>query len=142
MLESLAKLFNVTVSFFYGNPNELSESVAEYYATANAFRLPILAGISLELPYYREEEVIGYVEFPRFLFPGAKIIATVSSDLALPEEDIKEGDCCVVAFETRQENSAIVLIKEKEKIRLKRVSNLKQYSADIIGQVIGILKKL
>lgn len=117
----------------------------------NTITLPILADVPAGMPEYSERDVEQFVDFPRFLFPGADYVIRCIGDSLEP--NIRKGDYCVIRkmkepvdgrpMFVRTENGVCMKIVKKIKDGVRLVSLNKKYKPfvprelEIFGLIIG-----
>lgn len=117
----------------------------------NTVTLPILADVPAGMPEYSERDVEQFVDFPRFLFPGADYVIRCIGDSLEP--NIRKGDYCVIRkmkepldgrpMFVRTENGVCMKIVKKTKDGVRLVSLNPKYKPfvpselEIFGLIIG-----
>ena len=117
----------------------------------NTVTLPILADVPAGMPEYSDRDVEQFVDFPRFLFPGADYVIRCIGDSLEP--NIRKGDYCVIRkmkepldgrpMFVRTENGVCMKIVKKTKDGVRLVSLNPKYKPfvpselEIFGLIIG-----
>lgn len=159
MLEVMAKIFDVNTNFFYQDDSTnkaVMESLAAYGVDKNSNRVPIIRSLPSTLPEFDDSNVLGYVDLPRFLYPGTKFIVSAPNAIAT---NILKGDQCLIRPEQELIDKKIMLIKYDDEfivgivsqvngnIELNNVNNgktkqLKNENTKVIGEVLAICRSL
>ncbi|MBN1622705.1 MAG: helix-turn-helix domain-containing protein [Endomicrobiales bacterium] len=147
-LKKLAQALNKPITYFFDyaskdDPKEKSSySIAEESTSAygnNTLKLPIVSNIPEDLRQLGQDNILGYMEIPRFLFPGGKCIVQAANSKT-PE--ISDGDYCIIKTESPVLKNDIVLVKSGNSFYFQRIIKGKSTDLKLLGQVIGIIKKV
>lgn len=143
-LKKLAKILKRPVAYFReeGYTHQTAEPHAAYAPEKNAMRLPILASLPPSFPKWEEDDTVGFIDFPRFLFPRAALVLRIA-----------EGDLCILSADNQPIAGKLFLIKTRNALLLKTVKtvgrravkledpqDLKEGNYKIVGRVLGIIK--
>lgn len=159
MIEIIAKILDVNANFFYQEDSTnkaVMESLAAYGVDKNSNRIPIIRNLPITLPDYDDSCILGYIDLPRFLYPGAKIIVTAPNSLST---NIIKGDQCLIRPDEKIIDNKIMLIKcgseffvgvvkkENDYVELKNTEenksmHLKIEKVKAIGEVLAICRSL
>jgi transcriptional regulator with XRE-family HTH domain len=138
VLAALAGIFEVKPSFFYEDAS-VSEPRASYGPGTNTKRITIIEEIPLSFPEYRETDVAGYAELPRFIFPGAEFMIKAGDGFS-PGGAVSEGDYILVAPAGGEAGGGRIFYK-LEGIFFVGHPPKKPSHAEVLGKVVGIIKK-
>jgi transcriptional regulator with XRE-family HTH domain len=163
-LKKLSEALNKPIAYFFEYDQDeetgtkslrLVKEEAQAKHDSNSVRIAVLDKMPDTLPYFTNDDISGFIEFPRFMFPGAKFAALVSTDTYSPE--VMEGDYCIVKPESTFLNSKVMLVKVGQEFGIYKVSKGKTaelYASDSknnpsptkeykpIGEVVGTIKKI
>ncbi len=89
----------------------------------NTITLPILADVPAGLPEFSDRDVEQFVDFPRFLFPGADYIIRCIGDSLEPK--IHLGDYCVISKKKEAIYGRPMFVRTEDGVCMKIVKQVK-----------------
>lgn len=89
----------------------------------NTITLPILADVPAGLPEFSDRDVEQFVDFPRFLFPGADYIIRCTGDSLEP--NIHVGDYCVIRKMEEPVFGRAMFVRTEDGVCMKVVKQVK-----------------
>lgn len=89
----------------------------------NTITLPILADVPAGLPEFSDRDVEQFVDFPRFLFPGADYIIRCIGDSLEPK--IHLGDYCVISKKKEPIYGRPMFVRTEDGVCMKVVKQVK-----------------
>ncbi|MBN1823879.1 MAG: helix-turn-helix transcriptional regulator [Endomicrobiales bacterium] len=138
MIEVFSRIFDVQPSAIYSVTRQVAEEKA-VYGGENAVRVPILSVPGESFPFVAENEVEGYAEFPRFLFPGARFLIKLTA-VEIKTKDISRKDYCVLSTGGKQWSGGKVLVKSGRKFVVTESPSKEE--GEPVARVIGVLKSV
>lgn len=142
-LQKLSQALQKPRSYFYGEDAQVSETSPSYGSDSNSVRLPIFDMLPAGFPDYNNEDVIGFLALPRFLYPGAAF-AVQAKGSSITGKDMREGDYCIIKKDPKFSARRPLLIKSGSHFLIKTFNYKpnKSEKAVIIGRVTGILRQI
>ncbi|OGS35269.1 MAG: hypothetical protein A2293_07980 [Elusimicrobia bacterium RIFOXYB2_FULL_49_7] len=150
--DKLSNILDKPASYFV--EEEKAEKQVIPISEENIIRLPLVAKIPAGYPEFSEDEILEYIELPRFITRGAKYMIQCAGDSMEPEMRI--GDYCLIRPESEVINGKIMVMETPAGYQIKRVvkrdghvelhSDNKKYKVmkakdvRVVGQVVKIIK--
>lgn len=143
-IAKLSKILNRPLAYFRegGHAYRVNEPQAGYNTEKNTVRLPLFASLPRSYPRWKDEDTIGSLEFPRFLFPGAEFVLRIAG-----------GDLCIVRPGNEPQPGKLFLIKASGAVLAETVKSVRPAAIElgngqvlnpkkavIVGRVIGLIK--